>query len=191
MAIIVEDGTGLSTANAFIIIADADIYFSIAGNSTWGSAEDEPKQQAIIKATRYMEKRFSNRWRGLVMSSTQALSWPRNYVYDELGKELSDQVPVEIANACAEYAVYALNHELIPPIIYPVADGAPVPFGRVSRKIEKVGPIYEETYYATGGSNITRVSSGSSQVDSDRLVQYPEADLLVSSFLKGSRGVTR
>lgn len=191
MTITVEDGTGLTGADAYISVADADTYFSAVGNTTWSAASTSAKEQAIVKATRYMEKRFGNKWKGLIASSTQALGWPRDHVYDERGTELDDQVPRPIANACAEYALHALSNELIPAVIYPVADGAPVPFGRINRKVEKVGPVYEETYYSTGGSEATRVSSGSALVDANRVVQYPEADFLVGPFLRSTKGVSR
>lgn len=191
MAITVEDGTGLTDADAYISEADADAYFAAVGNAAWAAATSGEKEIAIVKATRYMEKRFGNKWKGIIATSTQALGWPRDGVYDERGTELDDQVPLAIAHACAEYARHALTNDLIPPIVYPIADGAPVPFGKVSSKVEKVGPIYEETYYATGGSNASRVTSGSSLVDADRVVQYPEADFLIGPFIRNSRGVSR
>jgi len=191
MALTVEDGTGLVAADAYISVADADIYFTASANTTWTSVATPTKEIAIVKATRYMEKRFGMKWKGLISSSAQALGWPRRYVYDKLGTELVDQVPVQIALACAEYAVQALVNPLIPETVYPIADGAPVPFGRINRKVEKVGPIYEETYYSTGGVHASRVGSGSFLVDADRVVQYPEADFLVSPFIKSTKGVSR
>lgn len=191
MALTVEDGTGLVGADAYISVADADTYFLASANSTWAAATIPAKEVAIVKATRYMEKRFGTKWKGLIASSEQALGWPRRYVYDERGTELVDQVPVQIARACAEYAVQALVNPLIPETVYPIADGAPVPFGRINRKVEKVGPIYEETYYSTGAAHVSRVGSGSSLVDGDKVVQYPEADFLIGPFIKSTKGVSR
>ena len=191
MTITVEDGTGLVGADAYISEADADTYFAAIGDTTWAAASTSEKEQAIVQATRYMEKRFGTKWKGIIASSTQALGWPRDYVYDERGTELDDQVPTAIAHACAEYAKHALSNDLIPAVIYPVADGAPVPFGRINRKVEKVGPVYEETYYSTGGAEATRVRSGSALVDANRVVQYPEADFLVGPFLRSTKGVSR
>lgn len=191
MALTVEDGTGLVGADAYISVANADTYFLASANATWAAATVPAKEVAIVKATRYMEKRFGTKWKGLIASSEQALGWPRRYVYDERGTELVDQVPVQIARACAEYAVQALVNPLIPETVYPIADGAPVPFGRINRKVEKVGPIYEETYYSTGAAHVSRVGSGSSLVDGDKVVQYPEADFLIGPFIKSTKGVSR
>jgi len=193
MTIIVEDGTGLVNADAYISEADADTYFAAIANATWAGATTPAKEQAIVKATRYMEKRFGNKWKGIIASSTQALGWPRDYVYDERGTELDDQVPTAIAHACAEYAVHALTNDLIPPVIYPVADGAPVPFGKVSRVMQKAGPVTEDIYYSSPGGGVARVStdSGNALIDSGKLVQYLEADFLVGPFLRSTKGVSR
>lgn len=75
MAFLVEDGTGLTDATAYISVADADAYFSDVTNSNWSAASTSEKENAIIKATRYMEKRFGARWKGIIASSTQGLSW--------------------------------------------------------------------------------------------------------------------
>ena len=191
MALTVEDGTGLVAADAYISVADADTYFQASANSTWAAATVPAKEVAIVKATRYMEKRFGTKWKGQIASSEQALGWPRRYVYDERGTELAARVPTQIARACAEYAVQALINPLIPETIYPIADGAPVPFGRINCKEERVGPVSESTYYSTGGAHTSKVGSGSSLVDGDKVVQYPEADFLIGPFLRNTKGVNR
>lgn len=193
MALTVEDGTGLVGADAYISVANADTYFLASANATWAAATVPAKEVAIVKATRYMEKRFGTKWKGLIASSEQALGWPRRYVYDERGTELVDQVPVQIARACAEYAVQALINPLIPETVYPIADGAPVPFGRITRKTERVGPVTEETYFAspTGGAMRTSSDSGNALLDSGKLVMYLEADFLVAPFIKSNKGVSR
>lgn len=190
MALIVETGAGLPNANGFISVADADAYFLEVANVAW-TGSVPVKEGAIVRATRYMEKRYGYRWAGTIASSDQGLSWPRKNVYDETGTQLLDQVPKAIAQACAEYALIALTRDLIPGFIYPVEDGAPVPFGRITRKLERAGPIVEETYYSSSGANASRVGSGSPIVDADRFVQYPEADLLVAPFLRLNKRVTR
>ena len=190
MTITVEDGTGLPAANSFTSVAFADAFFADIGEATWAAALEALKEEKLILATRYMSKRYGTRLKGIISSSTQGVEFPRDYIYDERGTLITG-VPVKWQQACCWYARYALTNDLIPPIIYPVADGAPVPFGRINRKVEKVGPVYEETYYSTGGANASRVSSGSALVDADRVVQYPEADLLVGPFLRSTKGVSR
>jgi len=190
MAFTPEDGTGLTGANAFITTTFATGYFAEEGNADWAALTSTQMEQAIVKATRYMSKRFGTRLKGQISSSTQGVEFPRDYLYDERGV-LIEGVPTAWGQACAIYALASTTNPLIPEVIYPVADGAPVPFGKVQRKLERVGPVTEETYYATSGANASKVSSGSSLVDNDRMVQYPEADLLVAPFLRRTGGTTR
>lgn len=191
MAIIVEDGTGLANANSFISVAGADAYWAeVTTPALWNAANTAAKEAALVQATRYMEKRFATRYKGTRASSAQALAFPRTGLYDETGKALTG-LPVSIARACAEYALASLSNPLIPPVIYPVADGSMVGTGPVQRKLEKVGPLTEETYFATSGANATKVGSGSALVDANKLVQYPDADLLVSPFLRARGAVMR
>jgi len=190
MPFIPEDGTGLVTANSFTSVAFADAFFAEINEATWAAATQATKEEKLIQATRYMSKRFGTKLKGIISNSLQGLEFPRDHAYDERGTRIIG-VPIKWQQACCWYARYALDNDLIPPIVYPVADGAPVPFGRINRKVEKVGPVYEETYYSISGANASRVSSGSSLVDANRLVQYPEADLLVGPFLRSSKGVVR
>jgi len=191
MAIIVEDGTGLANANSFISVAGADAYWTeVTMPALWASASNSEKEAALVQATRYMEKRFGTRYKGSRASSAQALAFPRTGLYDETGEAITG-LPTSIARACAEYALASRSNPLIPPVVYPVADGSLVGTGPVQRKLEKVGPLTEEVYFATSGANASKVGSGSALVDANKFVQYPDADLLVSPFLRARGTVMR
>ena len=192
MTITVEDGTGLPAANSFTSVSFADTFFADIGEATWAAAIEALKEEKLILATRYMSKRYGTRLKGIISSSTQGVEFPRDYIYDERGTLITG-VPVKWQQACCWYARYAIDNDLIPPIIYPVANGAPVPFGKVARVMQKVGPVTEDTYYASPGGGVARVStdSGNALIDSGKLVQYLEADLLVSPFLRSTKGVSR
>jgi hypothetical protein len=146
MSLIVEDGTGLATAESFVSVVNADTYHSNRGNATWATLTTEQKEQALRRATDYMEQVYRTRWTGYLKTTTQALGWPRTeapladvgygYAYYS-----SDAVPQIVKNACAELALKAAAGELAP-------DVEP----RVKR--EKVGPI--ETEYAEYGEQSTQ-----------------------------------
>lgn len=190
MPFIPEDGTGLVDATSLVSVASADTYFADVGNASWAALALADKEIALVKATRYMEKRFGTRYKGSRATAPQALAFPRIGLSDDRG-DLVLGVPGPIGYACCEYALASLTHPLVPPVVYPVVDGQSVASGTISRKLEKVGPITEETYYATGGANASTVSSGSSLVDANKLVQYPEADLLVGPYLRSGGRVMR
>ena len=91
-------------------MAYANDYHSLRGNSSWAGS-DGVKQQAIIKATDYIEQTFARRWTG---NSTvnSLLSWPRYGApyYN------SNIIPEGLKKATAELALEALTGQLNPNI---------------------------------------------------------------------------
>lgn len=156
MALVVEDGTGLSNTNAFVSVADADARHSLLGNSAW-TGDNAAKESAIARATAYMEQAYRSRWQGFRHNHDQALSWPRNsVVIDEFVVVESNVVPADIANACADLALRALNDDL----------NADLTRGVVRKK---VGPL--ETEYDRNSPQSKR---------------YRAVDMALAPYLKGS-----
>lgn len=118
MALVVETGSGSSTADSYISLVDAATRHTNLGNAAWAAlASDTVREQYLRRATEYMEGAYRQRWNGYKKTATQALSWPRSYVYTEpfvqgaIGSYpylLSDRiVPNEVKNACADLALKA------------------------------------------------------------------------------------
>ena len=101
MALIVEDGTGLATAESYISVADADTYIAAfkGANTTWDVASDSAKEIAARQATQYIDGVYN--WKGEIYASAQALDWPRNYVYNDRGL-METGVPTKLEQATAE-----------------------------------------------------------------------------------------
>lgn len=123
MALIVETGAGLSTAESYISVADATTYHAARGNAAWAAlASDTVREQCLRRATDYMLQAYRESWKGIRMLATQALDWPRGNVYSSpaLGGGsgaypylvADDIVPTEVKNACAELALKASAEEL-------------------------------------------------------------------------------
>lgn len=113
MSIIVEDGTGLSTAETYISVADAVTYFDARGNTDWDAiASDALREAALRKATDYMVSTYRRRWQGVRLDEDQALDWPRVGVVVDSWSVDSDEVPTEVARACAELALRASSADL-------------------------------------------------------------------------------
>lgn len=141
MTIVVETGTGSSTADSYISVADADTYHSNLSNSAWASADDADKEVALRKATQYLDATY--KWIGTIYSTTQSLGWPRVSVTDKEGRDLDYSVPLNIKNATCELALIALSSSLV------------VNTDSSSYiKREKVGPI--ETEYKDGAPSQTQ-----------------------------------
>ncbi len=84
MSIIVEDGTGLATAESYISVADASTYFTARGNTTWDALDEgeatAAREAALRLATDYMTAVYRDRWEGVRYTEGQALCWPRSGV---------------------------------------------------------------------------------------------------------------
>lgn len=77
LALVVEDGTGLATANTYVSVADADdIHRQRLHSEVWLEDYDLPtKQKALVQATFVLDQL---RWKGNEANpQTQALRWPR------------------------------------------------------------------------------------------------------------------
>lgn len=150
MALDVEDGTGKATADAYCSQAFADAWHSGRGVTLWATLLSDEKDQAIRRATDYMEQVYRYRWAGQRASTTQALAWPRTWVpmldtvnmaYGGVSYYADNVVPTELQKACAELAFKAASGDLAPDI------------GRLAKRV-KVAAIEKE--YETGAAPWTR-----------------------------------
>jgi hypothetical protein len=113
MALIVEDGTGLATAESYLSVADADTYHTSRGTAeaSWVGLDEDIKEQCLRRATDYMVQAYRGRWKGyMVLPQTQVLDWPRYQVYPDasfLYTISPSTVPSEVKKACAELAMRA------------------------------------------------------------------------------------
>lgn len=154
--LIVEDGTEIANADAYATLVYIADYHEKNGNTAWASiANDATRETYVRRATAYMTQAYRLRWKGYRKTATQSLCWPRSFVYLEpfvhgaVGAYpylVSDIiVPVEVKNACAEYALKAITETTL------------MPDQTQSVKKETVGAIMIE--YDQYSSQATRYSS--------------------------------
>jgi hypothetical protein len=106
---VVEEGTGLANAESYISVADADTYHTAQGNAAWTGTTDA-KEQALRKATAYLDDKYAKRWRGNRANESQALRWPRIAVYDDDQFYVpSTSIPVKLKQACAVAAMESIG----------------------------------------------------------------------------------
>jgi hypothetical protein len=72
--LIIEDGTGLANANAYVSADGVRAYATLRGVTLPVAASPDPVEILIIKATDYLESLAYIMYRAVI---TQALSWPR------------------------------------------------------------------------------------------------------------------
>tara|TARA_Y100000004_G_C8947428_1_gene426923 strand:- start:1002 stop:1628 length:627 start_codon:yes stop_codon:yes gene_type:complete len=201
----VDDGTGLSNSNSYVSVSDADDYHTGRGNTLWThtSVTTEEKEDALVRATDYIDKRFARKFRGWKSSSSQSLQWPRTDAEDDSGYLLQN-IPTQLQQAVAEYAMRSISlHELSPDPISPVPAQKNLnghtrdlsATGEVSSKTEKIGPIEETTEYRDVETSVTAagLNTKSSLVSDYNIPEYPAADMLLEELLDSaaSRRVVR
>jgi hypothetical protein len=172
----VEDGSGLSNANSYVTVAEADQYLENTGrknSTTWGSKGTADKQAALTQAFFYMKARWQDRWMGIARYENQSGDWPRYSAYKRSGFLYeANEIPTEVKQAQIEYALVAVDTSLFP---NPAYDDTNRP---VLEKTEKVDVLMESTRYADGSKPQT-------------WRKYPLADNLISFLLGGGSELLR
>lgn len=170
MAFVVEDGTGLATANSYAAVVDADAYFAERNQAAWSGTQAQ-KEAALILATDYIDGRFWGQFLGVQATDTQALSWPRTgTVY------ASDAVPVPLERATFEYALRALVSPLAPDIV-----------------TNDAGVVMVTTKQEVGGAVLIERTPITSGIGSKPMLfrPYPAADMLIARLIVTYPGVIR
>ncbi len=116
MSLIVEDGSGMTDAESYISVADADAYHLKMGNGdAWSDVDD--KEALLRQATEFMRNRYLGLWQGYAYRIFQRLDWPRfGVVGRNWGIIPATTVPDGVKAACAELAMRAAiwGLELLP-----------------------------------------------------------------------------
>ena len=107
MAFVVETGAGLANANSLASVAAADAYVADRGITGWTALTNQVKEQALIRATDFLEATYRSAWRGFRNTETQALSWPRYDLYVDMFLVDSNIVPAAVVRATIEMALRA------------------------------------------------------------------------------------
>lgn len=100
----VETGAGITGANSFASIADADDYHTLRGNTAWAGASTAQKTAALVQASDYLNAYYRADMPPL--KASQGLQWP------EWG---SDGLPAQFVAATVLLALYALSGPLSAP----------------------------------------------------------------------------
>jgi len=142
MTLIVEDGTGLLASESYSSVAQADLYHSNHGNTSWSTLTTANKEVALRKATDYMVEVYRPLWKGYRVLTTQLLDFPRTLVYisNEILNNVTPldltKIPLEVQNACSLLAFKSISEDLLIDMDVPV-------------KKESIGPLSTEYFPST------------------------------------------
>jgi hypothetical protein len=164
-----NDNGSIDDANAYIDATYFKAYHKDRNNDIGGAGGGDI-QKAIVTATDYLDSRFT--FVGERARVAQRTAWPRTGAEDVDG-HLRSGIPNEVQEACADYALIALDQDLNPT---PTRDAS----GRsVEVRSEKAGPL-SRTYQYSKSSTYT-------------LPKYPKADrkLQAAGLVISGRDVRR
>lgn len=106
MALVVEDGTGLSTADSYISLADARSYAIKYGFAL--PADDTEAEVYLRLGAKYVDLK-ENGFCGYRLVDDQSLAWPRTESYNNFGQTIAEGViPVQLGYAQV-YAAYEFS----------------------------------------------------------------------------------
>jgi len=135
MDIIVEDGTGLPTANSYIAVADAVDLLSTNMYATFGTLDPTVQANLLMWASRVLDERV--RWHGHKFQPTSGLAWPRFNVRDREGCHIDwDVVPQAVKTATAILANHFVTAGADP-------DAADTTINLTSLKVDVISFTYD------------------------------------------------
>ncbi|UIS25208.1 virion structural protein [Erythrobacter phage vB_EliS-L02] len=108
--LVVEDGTGVVTANGYATVAEIDEILSYQATSSggWTPLDETAKGNLIIWASQILDQRV--RWEGRKLHETSGLAWPRCGVIDREGFPVDeDVVPTAVKQAVAVLANHLIT----------------------------------------------------------------------------------
>lgn len=116
MALTVETGSGVSGAESYVSVADADTFLkSELAHDTWTEATTQDKERALRMSTRLIDETCM--WRGFKSAIGNALEWPRQYATkderDYQGLDVyfdENEIPTRLERAVALFASILLNN---------------------------------------------------------------------------------
>jgi hypothetical protein len=103
---------GAANANSYSTMTEAEDYMENRLHiSNWTGANDNDREAALLWATALLD-RLCN-WDGSKASDTQALRWPRTFIYDVDGKTVnSATIPQFLKDAAAEFALHLIGSDM-------------------------------------------------------------------------------
>jgi len=147
MTLVIEDGTGLSTAESYASEATADAYFLARANADWAALSSSAKEIALRQATQHIDASNVDQWRGTRLNSEQALDWPRwNVVVDGFVLD-SDVLPRVLVEATCEYALRFATSDTGELAVDVTDDGS------ITAESKQVGPLSVSTSYGGSGKS--------------------------------------
>lgn len=141
MAFVVETGVGLSNATSYSTVAAFKAYWEDSCDALPSGWSNKKIQGALIRSTRFIDRRWRDAFIGIRRLTTQSLEFPRINAFYADGR-IVENVPSEIADATHELAFKVLGGvDLAPDPSYDDSNRL------VTERDERVGPLREKVRF--------------------------------------------
>ena len=146
MTFVVEDGTGKADAESYVSVADAGAYAAARGLpfDVTGAPAIALAEQALRRATEWIDAKYGPRFAGTWAVDGQALAWPRLYASYRLTSLPSDEVPSQVVAATIQAAVRELAS--------PGSLSPDITTGKIKKRVRVEGAV--EVEYAVGSGGV-------------------------------------
>jgi hypothetical protein len=135
---------GASDANSYATYTEAEAYIETRLHAdNWDDANDDDREAGLMMATALLD-RLCN-WDGDKASDSQALRWPRNYIYDPDGDSVDgDLIPQFLKDATAEFALHLLGDDLTETISRDLEGFKQIEVGSLNLVLDTEGGAYKK-----------------------------------------------
>lgn len=178
MALVVETGAGVTSADSYISQANATTWIAAncynPGYTEWTAADSDTKDKFLRTGRFFLDEMFRYTWRGTKYDADYELSWPRTSFYNSSGHEVDstdsgDGIPVNIGYAQAWVAWRASKGD----IFFPTNENAAAKSKSWSNQSESGSEVF--------------VGGGASK----DMKSYPILKFLLSEYLQSGFAVER
>ena len=178
MALVTEDGTGLTTSNGYVTVAEVTTHATDRGGedvskyANWFALGSTEQDAVVVRASDYLDGgRY--RYAGVRSNINQAMEWPRIDATYRDDDRVALGVPVEVKDACMELCFIAADGtDLVPSPTYDDSNRF------ITKQKDKVGPLESEIEYSQAGAPAD-------------FRKYPIVDKLLRFLLIGGRDLMR
>ncbi|QDU67707.1 DnaT-like ssDNA-binding protein [Engelhardtia mirabilis] len=155
MALIVEDGTGLATAESYLSVVDADALIAslVADSTDWDALAEADQEDVLRRSTAWLDETFGQRYSGARRTREQALLFPRVGAIENGWAVPEAEIPSQVQRALAVVAAVVASNPTVS--ITPTANSSGAVL--IAEEEDKVGELSTRTKYAGSG----KLDSGS------------------------------
>jgi len=135
---------GASNANTYATLNEAEDYIETRLHTdNWDDATDNDREAGLLMATALLD-RLCN-WDGDKASDTQALRWPRSFIYTPDGNTVdSATIPQFLKDATAEFALHLLGSDLTETISRDLEGFKQIEVGSLNLVLDTEGGAYKK-----------------------------------------------